>query len=52
MNLYTFKKYTYIQFTDAVKKRYRKIDDRTIESTIIDWFRRAADRIPKNRDNN
>ncbi|KAM0731585.1 hypothetical protein ACS0PU_002645 [Formica fusca] len=35
---------------DAVKNRYRKIDDRIIESTIIDWFRRASDRIPKSRD--
>lgn len=36
--------------TDAVKKRYKNIDDRIIESTIIDWFRRASDRVPKIRD--
>lgn len=31
----------------AVKQRYRKIDDREIETTVIDWFRRATDRLKK-----
>jgi len=40
-----------IPFTEAVKHRYKKIDDRAIETTIIDWFRRATDRLKKQETN-
>lgn len=40
-----------ISFTEAVKHRYKKIDDRAIETTIIDWFRRATDCLKKQEKN-
>ncbi|XP_067203772.1 uncharacterized protein [Linepithema humile] len=36
---------------EAVKHRYKKIDDRAIETAIIDWFRRATDRLKKQEKN-
>ncbi|XP_025262208.1 uncharacterized protein LOC112637206 [Camponotus floridanus] len=36
----------------VIKLRYKNYDDRDIETKIIDWFRRANDRIPKNRNIN
>lgn len=36
-----------ISLTEAVKHRFKKIDNRAIETIIIDWFRRATDRLKK-----